>query len=123
MAVNMALLAGQYNLLAMMALAWFSSKTRVDYPILFLLFSGLLWILTTTIAVATALLGWFIPVIPSEYTAWAFIIILFIPMMPVFLAIGNVVSYFWREYGLFKTLNSSVEDFEKHRNDGNKKNS
>lgn len=119
--VNIALLIAQYCLLIMVVLAWFCRKTRVELPILFLLLCGLLWGIATFWAVVAGLLGWFLPIIPMEWISRIFILILGIPLIPVVIAVCNIVIYLFKEFSMYKTLKSAVSDFEKHRNDGNKK--
>ena len=119
--VNIALLIVQYCLLIMLVLAWFCRKTRIELPILFLLLCGLLWSIATFWAVVAGSLGWFLPIIPMEWISRIFILILGIPLIPVVIAVCNIVIYLFKEFSMYKTLKSAVSDFEKHRNDGNKK--
>ena len=119
--VNFELLSAQYCLLVMAVLAWFCHKTRIELPILFLLLCGLLWFIAIVIAFVTGLLGWFFPIIPIDCISRMVILILGIPLIPVILAVINIVSYFFKELNTYKKLKIAVLDFEKHRNDNNKK--
>ena len=119
--VNIGLLSAQYCLLVMVVLAWFCRKTRIELPILFLLLCGLLWLIAIVIAIVTGLLGWFFPVIPIECISWVFILILGIPLIPVIIAVFNIVSYLLNELNMYTKLKMAVLDFEKHRNSNKKK--
>lgn len=119
--VNIGLLSAQYCLLVMVVLAWFCHKTKIELPILFLLLCGLLWLIAIVIAIMTGLLGWFIPVIPIKCISRMFILILGIPLIPVILAVLNIVNYLLKELNKYKKLKMEMSDFEKHRNNSNKR--
>lgn len=118
---NIALLTPQCNIITMGVIAWFCSKTRIDVPILFLLLCGLLWIISAAFVVGLTLAGWYFHVISEEYMPIAFIVILAVPLIPIFVGIVDFICYLCETFKKFKMLKAAVKDFELHRNDVTKK--